>query len=58
MNWIDGHDQFIKQLMEGKKMKYVCGDRFFYTLEDARQYANFINKVSGIILGIEEIKNA
>lgn len=37
-------------------MTYICGGRIFYTLEEARQYANFIHQVSRIILGIEEVK--
>lgn len=37
-------------------MKYICGERTFYTLQEATQYANFIHKVSRIILGIEEVK--
>lgn len=34
---------------------YSCGDKLFYTLEEAKQYASFIHKVSRIILGIELI---
>lgn len=34
---------------------YACGGKMFYTLEEAREYANFIHKVSRIILGIELI---
>jgi hypothetical protein len=35
-------------------MRYVCGGRLFDTLEEARQYANFIHKVSRLIISITE----
>jgi hypothetical protein len=37
-------------------MKYICGDRIFYTLDEAKQYADFIHRISRIILGIEEVR--
>ena len=35
--------------------KYICADRTFDTIEEAKTYAEFIFKVSGIIVAIEEI---
>jgi hypothetical protein len=35
-------------------MRYVCGGRLFNTLEEAIQYANFIHKVSRLIISITE----
>jgi hypothetical protein len=37
-------------------MKYQCGCGTFNTLTEAIAYANFIHNITGIILGIEEIK--
>lgn len=35
-------------------MRYISGGRLFNTLEEAIQYANFIHKVSGLIISITE----
>lgn len=35
---------------------YSCGGKLFYTEIEAVSYANFIAKVSRIILGVEFIK--
>ena len=35
-------------------MKYLCGGRLFSTLDEAKQYANFIHKVSRLIVSITE----
>lgn len=39
-------------------MLYLCGGRLFDKLEEAVKYANFIHKVSGLIISITEEKNA
>lgn len=33
---------------------YLCGGKLFESLAEARQYANFIHRVSGLIIAIEE----
>lgn len=35
-------------------MKYLCGGRMFNTLEEATRYANFIHRVSRIVVSITE----
>lgn len=35
-------------------MRYVCGGRLFDTLEEAKQYADFIHRVSLLIISITE----
>jgi hypothetical protein len=35
-------------------MRYVCGGRLFNTLEEAKQYADFIHRVSRLIISITE----
>jgi len=37
------------------KPKYVSGGRVFLTLEEAVAYANFIAKISGLIIGVEKL---
>ena len=37
-------------------MKYRCGLKTFKTFAEAEAYFNMMFKISGIILGIEEIK--
>jgi hypothetical protein len=34
---------------------YESGGRVFHTLEEAIAYANFIAKVSGVIIGVEKL---
>lgn len=34
---------------------YESGGRVFHTLEEATAYANFIAKISGLILGVEKL---
>jgi hypothetical protein len=38
-----------------KRDLYRSGGKIFETLEDAKQYANFIHAKNGVILGIEKI---
>ena len=35
-------------------MRYVCGGRLFNTLEEAKQYEDFIHRVSRLIISITE----
>lgn len=35
---------------------YVCAGRVFVTAADAIEYANFLHKVSGLIVAVEELK--
>lgn len=44
-------------MLERRNMKlYECGGRIFTSLEEACSYANFIHKISLIVVGVFELK--